>query len=350
MIAGQIERVLRMLGVLLWHARLGPLIIRLRANRPRVLLYHSCEASESSFTRGLEVNMRPEQFGRQLDFVQRHYNVVAVDQLAAPDVPKRAVVISFDDGYRSVLTGAAPELRRRGLPAVVYLVTDVVGNRDLVWVNELNWLLHEAGPEIAARVARTLDVPAQTPIPELVSQVLIQLPKRQIQALLGELWSACGRSRTALIQDLALYLDWDEIRAMESEGFSFGSHTCTHPNMTLLTSEELVAEVDRSVAEVTERLGRCSSFAYPFGMVDEAVMQAVESRHDFSIMLVGGTNHRFDPTRIARVGTDVASDAALFAQMEIVEPGKEWLRRSARGFAEWLRDRGGRSGETSPPP
>jgi peptidoglycan/xylan/chitin deacetylase (PgdA/CDA1 family) len=134
---------------------------------------------------------------------------------------------------------------------------------------------------------------------------------------------------------------------MESEGFSFGSHTCTHPNMTLLTSEALAAEVDRSCAEVTQRLGRCTSFAYPFGMVNDAVMEAVESRHDFSIMLVGGTNHRFDPTRIARVGTDVDSDAALFAQMEIVEPGKAWLRRSAGRLKAWLRSPAGRSGETS---
>lgn len=348
MIVERVEQALRALGIVLWQAGLGPLIIRLRANRPRVLLYHSCESAESSFTRDLEVNILPDHFGRQLDFVQRYYNVVSVDQLATRDVPKRAVVISFDDGYRSVLTGAAPELRRRGLPAVVYLVTDVVGNHDIVWVNELNWLLQEAGPEIAAHVASTLGVPAETARPDLVSQVLVHLPSQAIRSLLAELWQLSGRSRSDLIDRLDLYLDWDEIKAMEAEGFSFGNHTCTHPNMTLLASDELAAEVDHASAEVKRYLGHCKSFAYPFGMVNEAVMDAVEGRADYSIMLVGGTNHGFDPKRIARVGTDVTSDAALFAQMEVVEPGKEWLRRSVGRLKGWLRKAaGGRFGKSS---
>jgi len=49
-------------------------------------------------------------------------------------LPRKSVVITIDDGYRSTYEIAWPILKRYGLPATVYLYTDFVGAGDA-----LNW-------------------------------------------------------------------------------------------------------------------------------------------------------------------------------------------------------------------
>jgi len=105
-----------------------------------VILYHACEAVESDFVAGLDVNTTPAAFSKHLDFFEAHYQVVSTTEFEGGQIPRRAVAITFDAGYRSVLEGAAPLLAEHGFPATLYPGTDVVDNTDMVWVNELNWL------------------------------------------------------------------------------------------------------------------------------------------------------------------------------------------------------------------
>src|SRR5467141_957015 len=50
-----------------------------------------------------------------------------------PPLPPRPVLITFDDGYRSVFTIGAPMLAAHGLPAVVFACSDPVARRALLW-------------------------------------------------------------------------------------------------------------------------------------------------------------------------------------------------------------------------
>jgi peptidoglycan/xylan/chitin deacetylase (PgdA/CDA1 family) len=67
-------------------------------------------------------------FEQQLDVLERLGCVVlpledAMRKLAAGELPDRAVVLTFDDGYASVLERAWPLLRERGLPATLFVVS-----------------------------------------------------------------------------------------------------------------------------------------------------------------------------------------------------------------------------------
>jgi hypothetical protein len=155
--------IIRVAAILLYRIRLHRLVMWMNRRRPRVLLYHACEPDESPFIRGLRSNTHPVTFAAQLAFLVRHgYCVIPVERLANGPIPERAVAITFDDGYRSVFTAAYPLLRGQGLPATVYLVSDVVDNDRLVWVNELNWFLHAhaeiAGPMIRRALGLSADV------------------------------------------------------------------------------------------------------------------------------------------------------------------------------------------------
>lgn len=77
-------------------------------------------------------------FGRCLDFIRKHYNVIDLDRLkthteAMAGLPKRAGLITFDDGWRDTALYALPELEKRGLPAVLFLATSVLDAKDDRW-------------------------------------------------------------------------------------------------------------------------------------------------------------------------------------------------------------------------
>ena len=74
-------------------------------------------------------------FDKQMRWLAERGLAVSLEQLSAfvegrGSVPKGAVLVTTDDGYRSVLTHMAPVLQRYGIPAVAYLTTSLLGTED----------------------------------------------------------------------------------------------------------------------------------------------------------------------------------------------------------------------------
>ena len=69
-------------------------------------------------------------------------------------------------------------------------------------------------------------------------------------------------------------LNVEQIREMSSSGLiEFGAHTQHHVNLLKLTDEEAFAEMQTSKQDVEALVGKCLSFAYPFGRFNEKHQQ-----------------------------------------------------------------------------
>src|SRR5439155_25811028 len=70
-------------------------------------------------------------------------------------------------------------------------------------------------------------------------------------------------------------LSWDQLRHLADDGWEVGSHTRSHPRLPELDDVALAEELAASRTRCEERLGRaCPSIAYPYGAVDERVVDA----------------------------------------------------------------------------
>jgi len=91
----------------------------------------------------------PKHFAEQLEVI-RKYGVPMrlrqmVEALQDGKVPKRGVVVTFDDGYADNLYSAKPLLERYDIPATVFVTTGHVGHPCEFWWDELDRLLLQPG-------------------------------------------------------------------------------------------------------------------------------------------------------------------------------------------------------------
>jgi peptidoglycan/xylan/chitin deacetylase (PgdA/CDA1 family) len=331
-----LELPLVVLGVALYHLRLAPFVIWLRRHSTRVLMFHAVEAEESPFIFGLSINTPPIQFAAQLDFLVEHYHVVSISACRTAPLPARALVITFDDGLRSVYQHAFPLLKALGAPATCYLCTDVIGNHSLIWLNELAWFLHHHSLRAEPIVAAWLGLTGHRSRRALVQGLIARYDRARIGELLDTLRGSLAVAPDQLAGDASLYLTPADIEDMAKGGIAFGNHSASHAVLSLLSEEDCRNELTRARDALDHFPGSIPSLAYPFGLANDVTRRiAVELGYN-TLLEVEGRNHPVDPLRVGRVNVTSDSPAVLFARVEIVAPAKcrikEWLtrRRSPR--------------------
>ena len=179
-----------------------------------ILTYHSIDDS------GSPVSVSPAQFRAHCAFLASgRIRVVSPHQLLELPNNTDAVAITFDDGFASVWTEAAPRLADRGLPATVFVVSSHVGGFN-------DW----------------------------------------------------GGRRDPAVPHLPL-MSWDQLGQLAHGHMEIGAHTATHPRLPATTPGRLQDELDGCVDHVQAQLGvRPSSFAYPYGAVNARVAREVRDR------------------------------------------------------------------------
>ena len=99
-----------------------------------ILCYHRFGPKPS------QLAVTPAAFEAQMDYLARNgYNVLPLSRVTAfiergEPIPRKSVVLTIDDGYRSTYEVAFPILKKYGFPATVFLYSDFVGAPDaLTW-------------------------------------------------------------------------------------------------------------------------------------------------------------------------------------------------------------------------
>lgn len=118
-------------------------------------------------------------------------------------------------------------------------------------------------------------------------------------------WDGFDRSQAAL-------MDWNDMRALATEGVRFGSHLWSHPRAGGLSSMALAVELARSRAEIEAQLGApVRAVAAPFGDMDERFIRlAVAAGYDIAFSTDPGlTRLGDDPMRLRRI--EVTGDMSL---------------------------------------
>jgi peptidoglycan/xylan/chitin deacetylase (PgdA/CDA1 family) len=230
-------------------------VFRWRAARRLVVLaYHSVGDAErfSSHVRYLRSKMHP----------------VSMDEVAASiqsgsRLPPRAVLVTFDDGGRSVYDTALPILREHDVPALAFLVAGVIGTSRPFWWHEVEELVRRGG--------RATHLPTGDPAGCVRKLKLVADEVRldRIEEL---------RTTAAGPPVLDPQLTPSEVRELDATGVSVGNHTATHPCLDRCSSEKVESELVSAHERLTEIAGRApTAFAFPNGSADERATPILRS-------------------------------------------------------------------------
>lgn len=251
-----------------------------RAPVAAVLNYHSVPAPEDAPWIDPSNAMVPAVFERQVRFLAEHRRVVSMSDLIgalerSEPVRPGTVVITFDDGYRDMLTVIAPILARYNLPAALYLPTGYVTRGAPQWIDRL----------FTAFSRRTRPIDA---LSGLRSQGLVSEAEayRRLAALL---MPASPAERESLLSEVEerlapadapprLTLTWDEVRLLRERypNIEIGAHTVEHTDLSSCPPASAEWEVTQSAADIERELGeRPRHLSFPYSRSSPAARAAV---------------------------------------------------------------------------
>lgn len=112
------------------------------APRVLILVYHRIADLESD---PHLLGVTPQNFAQHLEQLQKDYELISLSDLGralvSKKLPKRAAVITFDDGYADNLLNAKPILEKNNAPSTVFVTTMAVCQEKEFWWHELERLL-----------------------------------------------------------------------------------------------------------------------------------------------------------------------------------------------------------------
>jgi len=180
---------------------------------PHVIAYHKISPHQD-----IGINrVHPEKFEDQINIIlDCGYDPVTFSQLVYEVKPvKNPLVITFDDGYESVYQNAFPILKKHNIPAVVFVISNFVGD-----IN--NW----------------------------------------------ESFSIQRRFR---------HLTHNQIIDLHKSGWEIGSHSKNHPYLPALPEQKIKDEIRGSKEFIEDIIqDRVISFCYPYGRYNQQIIKVVK--------------------------------------------------------------------------
>jgi len=214
---------------------------------------------------------RTDEFEAQLDYIQRHYSVVALrDVLAASrgelSLPPAPCVLTFDDGLSDHFDTVFPRLLERGIPGAFFPSARPVRDRIVLDVHKLHFVLAStADHDLLLRDALQLiaSYRAEYELPDEEDLCLrYRQPNRYdstttafLKRLLQHALPSVVRERVVdmlfrryVAVDEAtfsreLYMDRSQLRTLLEHGMEIGGHGERHEHMGLLSREQQIAEL-----------------------------------------------------------------------------------------------------------
>jgi len=223
-----------------------------------------------------EISLSPHVFEQIVRQLVTHFRPLSLPDIvhrvrSVEALPKRSVVLTFDDGFRDTLTTARPILEEYEAPATCYVTSGFVDGSVYPYEHILAHYIEAVEqvrlPWDGETETWMVDAPEERKeCYDAIKSIGKPLPSSERQRLLGSL-----RPRVKDSIDIGKscpeYMSPDEVVELTSHPlFTIGAHTHTHPLLSSLSLEEAQTEIREGLdrlREMTEMPIR--HFSYPYG-------------------------------------------------------------------------------------
>ena len=236
----------------------------------RAVLYHHITNHLSPLVERLAVSTTPAVFEAHVRKMARDYEIVSLDAVLSGKLPRRALLITFDDGYRSFLDVALPILRRLGLPSALFVTGACLDPYSLPLDNLLSFLCASiglggggaAGDPAAGRPATFLNV----------LDMVATMPYERRLMVGRELAERFEVDQGRVRAESGIFLAPEDLRGLAADGCELANHTRSHLFCRSIADESTanfqLVEHARRLESLTGHPVR--AFSFPYGHREDA--------------------------------------------------------------------------------
>ncbi len=269
-----------LLADILFNSNLVNLFKRLPIqNKLLILNYHRLRPDAPQFATAFDdgvYSVVADEFARQIKWLKHNTLILGEKDLldqyqngrfTPPKTNLPCVMVTFDDGYSDNYTLAYPILKYYEVPAILFVATQMVHDRQIPWWDVIAYLVKRCTKPSISLNDRQFSMSKQRKEAIAFFQLLMKQEKYEhTKYLLSELSEACEVALPAPeLQDKEL-LTWNEIREMAQNDIVIGSHTHTHRVLSTLTPAAQKEEMILSKLIIEENIGQpVLSISYPVG-------------------------------------------------------------------------------------
>jgi peptidoglycan/xylan/chitin deacetylase (PgdA/CDA1 family) len=257
-----ISRLATLVPMNVWPSLCGP---------PLILPYYHMVSDEAlPHIKPLYQYRTVRQFTDDVDFFLQHFEPIGLGDLLehitlGKKLPSRAFLLSFDDGFREMSEMVAPILKAKGVPAMFFVNSAFVDNRELCFHQKIALIIahlktkpSESLDGKIKNILQASEIYGEEIIPMLHS---ISYTKRLV---LDELQSVCGLDFKMFLVKQKPYLTSEQIRGLLSDGFGVGGHSVDHPFYGDLPLDEQLRQTRQSIGFVEKEFAvTYRAFAFP---------------------------------------------------------------------------------------
>jgi len=266
-------------------SRLGlPSLMRqYQNNEVSILMLHGVteDRQQAGIGNSEGIHIHVDDLEEICELLRDHYTVISLDKAleclrTKQPFPARAVVLTFDDGYRSNYELAFPLLQKYDLHGTIFLATDLVENGANLWWDRLEYALGFTKKESVTFTFE--DESVEFPLgKESVRReaffsmlpLIKGLPQELVGEKITEIEEQLGCSLKSAKHKPKIYqpATWKQIREMITDGHvSIGGHTHTHRILGRCKAETIQEELDICRTLLREKAGvEDPLFSYPNG-------------------------------------------------------------------------------------
>lgn len=266
-----------------------------------ILMYHRVvELVDYSY----QISVTPEHFREQMSLLQEAFQPLGLEELAEAakygSIPRRAVAITFDDGYADNYINALPILEECQIPATVFVSSGYVDSDREFWWDDLErvFLSTEIIPdrlEICVHGInyswRLESMERRHSVRKEVHRLMKPLCPEDREQLLETLAQWAGFGRQGRVEHRSLTCN-ELNRLADSPWIQIGGHTLNHPQLAALPVESQRYEIIQDREKLERITGKpVKTFSYPFGEMNDYSADTVKILQEAGFQTAYSTQH-----------------------------------------------------------
>ncbi|MDH5573450.1 MAG: polysaccharide deacetylase family protein, partial [Gammaproteobacteria bacterium] len=240
-----------------------------------VLAYHRIKNIDSDyvFDKNL-ISASVDVFEEQVAYVNKYFNPISCEELAYSirnnkKLPKKSVLITFDDGFDDNYHSAYKILHSYSVPATFFISSGYIDSQLPYWFDWM-YMIYEnmVGQNMHSDLVKLLtDFGYQHN--GVVNEMLYfirKLDNSKREAIVSGLIDSCEKEGIEIRSEYCKPMTWSQVREMSDNGYDIGSHTVNHPILSTCTEDEMIYELAKSKERIESNIEKeVISVAYPVG-------------------------------------------------------------------------------------